>query len=587
MPEKTVHISQFAKAVYAHLSDLPFTTAAELTSFRSFPSGKQVYRALKTLERAGYVSSVKHYPRGAKRHSNRFFIGAKGLEDFADVYQSTPEAILNYYPCSVDWQRNLLRRLDSVSMIYKLCERMLEIRPESGPLTIRFPRNSDFDAFAMGSDGVTVGFMRMGNTMEREDFQKRFWAVMNGTGADNRQRRGPPLTFVLVQTTNAKFWVAEDIIKETARMKGYMPCALATEREAFDLDDASNLWIRVDHEISRQSFSSLVNDLKRDDSYTIEYHNNFKRVFPPKDIAQLNPTELSSNKKRILNYLADWPLMKRSEIVKMVAQHKWKGTDNGKIAKSLAALRADGFIQYDIGSRNIILADNGLRYLSYRDRTNLGRLRKDWGPEGTRIAKLRKERSHTEGINEVVSRIHTEHSGLVEATPDHAASRRFWLDRTHWRMIRPDAAIFLRLGGDTQTLHLEYEKRGSRGGKPLRNKVLVWLRYYIFEGNQFMGNVTAAENPLHLTDEVTLFIVPTESIRQRMLKLGQERMRRGNWRPAMGLSVPIAITTFAEYDAASSILRDKIWLRMDDYHLRPTNPVLSEIRRASPSKSRR
>lgn len=124
---------------------------------------------------------------------------------------------------------------------------------------------------------------------------------MNGTGDDNRQRRGPPLTFVLAPTSYAKFWVAEDIIKETARTRGYMPCALATEREAFDLDDGSSLWSRVGPEISRRSFKSLIKELKRDDSYTIEYHNKFKRVFPPKNIAQLKPPELTSNKKRILN----------------------------------------------------------------------------------------------------------------------------------------------------------------------------------------------------------------------------------------------------------------------------------------------
>lgn len=207
------------------------------------------------------------------------------------------------------------------------------------------------------------------------------------------------------------------------------------------------------------------------------------------------------------------------------------------------------------------------------------------GPEGKRIAKLRLERPHTEGINEVVSRIHTEHRGIVEAILAHAANRRFWLDKRHWSQIRPDAAIFLRLGGDTQTLHIEYEQRGSRGGKPLQDKVMLWLRYYIFQGNQFLGNVTAAENPLHLTDEATLFVVPTESIRQRMLKLGQGRIRMANWRPEFALTVPIAFTTFTECERASSILKDKIWLRMNDYHLRPTNPVLSEVRRASPSKS--
>lgn len=75
-------------------------------------------------------------------------------------------------------------------------------------------------------------------------------------------------------------------------------------------------------------------------------------------------------------------MMKRSEVVKLMAPGKWKGANSGKTKNALAELRADGFIQYDAGSRNIILADNGLRYLSYRDRTSLGALRKEWGRRG-------------------------------------------------------------------------------------------------------------------------------------------------------------------------------------------------------------
>ena len=111
--------------------------------------------------------------------------------------------------------------------------------------------------------------------------------------------------------------------------------------------------------------------------------------------------------------------------------------------------------------------------------------------------------------------------------------------------------------------------------------------YYIYVGKQFIGNVTTKENPLGLLDEVTIFIVPTDAMRQRMMQIGQRMLKNANWSPQNSPMIPIAVTTFGEYEEAKSILTEKIWFRIDDYHLRPTNPILSERQRASPSKSRR
>ena len=99
--------------------------------------------------------------------------------------------------------------------------------------------------------------------------------------------------------------------------------------------------------------------------------------------------------------------------------------------------------------------------------------------------------------------------------------------------------------------------------------------------------LTTQENPLDLLDEVTVFIVPTDGMRQRIMQIGQGMLKKARWTPENSAMVPIAVTTFREYEEAKSILTEKIWFRIDDYHLRPTNPILSERQRASPSKSRR
>ena len=584
MTKTKKNFSIFEQSVYAHLADLPYTTTTELTRFRGFPSEKQVYKALTALEKAGYVISVKHFPTNLMSFKKRYFVGAPGITDFSDIFNTTPDVILNYYPCSSDWQRTLLRRLDSVAMIYEQCLKILDIRPTAMPLTIRFPRDSDFDGMVIGTDGMCVGFMRMGNTMDREEFGKRFWAIAEGRGSDNWQRRGPPLTFVFVPTTYAKMWLGEDIVKR--RTAGKVPCAIATEHDALNLEVDAFTWLKLDPQVSTHSFKSLIEDLQTDSTYKLIYNNEFKRVYPPRAFSKVKAYDLRSTHKKILTHLRDWPMMKRVEIGRMVTGKNSK-TVAKNVSDALAHLRSNGFTQYDEGTKNLIVADHGLRYLSQRDRTRLSSLRQHWGPIGTDMIKLRKERLHTEGINDVVSRIHTQHPGRIEALSDHESSRRYPISRRHWRQIRPDAAMLLRLGGDTQTVHLEYERRGLQGGKALWAKVHVWMMYYIYVGKQFIGNVTTKENPLGLLDEVTIFIVPTDAMRQRMMQIGQRMLKNANWSPQNSPMIPIAVTTFREYEEAKSILTEKIWLRVDDYHLRPTNPMLSERQRASPSKSRR
>ena len=152
---------------------------------------------------------------------------------------------------------------------------------------------------------------------------------------------------------------------------------------------------------------------------------------------------------------------------------------------------------------------------------------------------------------------------------------------TRDRYVNPDDAILLRLGGDLQTVLPEYERRASRGGQALWRKLHVWITYFAFNDRQYIGNVSQAENPFNLDDEVTLFVVPSDSLKANIIKRCQNFLKSAGWSREQYGSMPIAITTEREIESSKGMLTDDIWLRIDDFQLRKTNPILSERRRTS------
>ena len=192
------------------------------------------------------------------------------------------------------------------------------------------------------------------------------------------------------------------------------------------------------------------------------------------------------------------------------------------------------------------------------------------------------EMDHTHGINSIVSRVFREHPGRIEALPAHAAARYYRIDADTQRLVSPDAALLLRLGGDLQTLLLEYEKRGSRGGEALSRKVLVWIRYYGFNDRQYIGNLSESRYPHRLDNEVTLFVVPTDGIRLSILNRSQAFLRGIGWTRQSMNAISVAVTTEREIEECESFLTDEIWIRLDDYQRRHVSPILSTERRGTP-----
>ena len=401
--------------------------------------------------------------------------------------------------------------------------------------------------------------------------------MTEGKGVIHQQRRGPPLTLVIVPSSFEKEWIADRI---TDLYSHRMRCAVATEYEDTELPPDTVTWRICERQPSDMSLTDMMQQLQPDPTYAPLARLERERNKPPVDYSELTPSGLKPLHKRVLNCVADWKMVNPGQVADILQIDK-----SSRFNRYMADLFDYGMLERDYAGQELIIADEGLRYLAYRDRASVGKIRKNWGPNGKHITKARKERSHTLSINELVSRIHAEHTaGRIEALPDHSAGRRYWLDPKEHRYVNPDAAILLRLGGDLQTMLLEYERRASRGGQALWRKLHVWMTYYAFNDRQYIGNVSQAENPFNLDDEVTLFAVPTDSLQANIIRRCQNFLKRHGWSRELNGSIPIAITTEREIESSKGMLTDDIWLRIDDFQLRKTNPILSERRRASPRR---
>ena len=574
MANGSKELTSTVKNVLGNASGLPFATSTEITTIRGYKSAKSVYNSLRTLETRDYITSVRYFPQNAAQLTKRFFISKKGTETLPGILNADLRSIMAYLPCTSRWQIELVRRIDALALYYGICLKIAESRPGVVPMEPFFPRPGSIDAYITCADGMNVGIMRKGNTLPFSEFRKRFWSITQRDGTVHLDNRVPPLTLVIVPSLYEKKWLAGRIAELYSRQ---MVCAIATEYEATELPIDAVTWRICEQTPQDMSFAEMIQNFIPDLRYKVPPRQPYKVNIPPVDCSKLSPPQLNPLHKKILTCLADWQLLKPEQMADILGIER-----STRFRDHLSYLLENRMIEQEKNETTLVVADEGLRYLAYRDRTSVGKIRRSWGSSGTQMQKALIERSHSLGVNKLVSRIHAEHAGRIEALPSHAANRRYSIGMNEHRFINPDAALLLRLGGDLQSVLLEYERRASRGGKPLWRKLHVWMVYYLIKNRQYIGNVSQAENPHKLEDEVVLFVVSTDGIQGAILKRCHTFLIKEGWNVEQHGPIPVAVANEREIESANSILTDKIWLRLDDFQRRRTNPILSETRRASP-----
>ncbi len=427
MAKELPRLNESTEKVLHDLAILPFASSEEITTIRGHTSAFTVYNALRKLVSEGYADSVQHFPINTMRATNRFSMTGKGVKGLGEILDTEVQSILTRLPCTAEWQREMYKRIDGLALYYGLAVKAAELRPSSLPLTPRFTRSGSIDAFLTGTDGFCMGIMRKGNTLSLREFRKNFWAIAEGKRDVHWQRRGPPLTLVIVSSSFEKNWIAQHI---TDRYSDRMLAAVATEYEATELPPAALVWRVCKEGANDMSLSDMLQRLPLDATYQPEVTTEYKRNNSPVNCSRLRPTGLKPLHKRILTYPADWHMLTPGQLADFLKMKK-----TTRFNSHLAELVHWGMVEYQEGGSDIVVADEGLRYLAYRDRTAVGTIRQNWGTDGRQMRKARREHAHTRGVNEFVRRICAEHPGHLEALPAHRASRRYYRSGDRYRFI--------------------------------------------------------------------------------------------------------------------------------------------------------
>ena len=152
------------------------------------------------------------------------------------------------------------------------------------------------------------------------------------------------------------------------------------------------------------------------------------------------------------------------------------------------------------GGRRLVLTDDGLRLVAWRDRTTLSDLTRGWSishgnePDsktksfiegysirGTKLRVAARELGHTDALQEVACLLLESCSDdpeweLRQILPTHRWERWFYYNNQRYG-IRPDATALVRHAGREVALLIEYEQRAMTP-KRMLEKVTRYTRYF-------------------------------------------------------------------------------------------------------------
>ena len=463
-----------------HLSWMPLVDTAELAMILG-EAHVAVHRGLAGLLDGGIVGRVSHgtaHLSSSKRH----YLTAKGVGEAAGFLGfETSSDFVRAYPVSREWLTLLIRRMDAVASVYRLAA---SLSPGIDGLRtqVEFHRRGRFDATITRHDGRSFGVVRQGPALRRRSLFDRLRAI-----AEYGYRRRPGT--VLVLTPSAWEQRLTTRFCENANLE---ETYVAVEsREALQ-DWNSNAW-----RYASWMFGSLPYSLEFISSRGSPNRGRFTEP-PERKRASLPDTEhmvssapafgLTPSEKRALDLITDHPMIPREHL------ERWLGVSEGRVSQMLRNLvNAWGLVERrgNRGDVRYTLSEEGIRYLTHRDRAQLPTTRGIWSTElttdnrgrrrhlGHRIETWARQTRHADGVTWFLSELAAEaqstaDSELTWSIPTAKTDRAF-----HWgeSAIAPDAVGKLIVDGLHVPFYLEHELR-ARHPRGVLARLRPYTRYY-------------------------------------------------------------------------------------------------------------
>ena len=533
------------------LSRMPFVESTELALILGEPHAT-VHRSLSELLADGVVGKATHgtvhLPSSA-----RYYLTAQGIREAADfLYSDTSSDFVRAYPMSREWLTLLLRRMDTVAAVYRLAATMSP-GTDSRSSHVEFYRRGRFDAVITLHDGRDFGVVRQGLALRRRSLHDRLRAL-----AHYDSSRRPDVVLILVPSV----WERRQTGRfcEGVYLTNFfiaVESRWVLERRDRRVWQENTGWIGNIYPTLEQVISRGTTGRRRR-PLTASPERKRASLPQPEQMARDSPAfGLAPSEKRTLDLITDHPMIPREHLA------RWLGVSEGRVSQMMRGLvKTWGLIERrgKRGDVRYTLSDEGIRYVTHRERAELPTTRGIWSTEfttdkegrprhlGHRIETWARQTKHADGITWFLSKLAAEaradpDSELVWSVPTARADRAY-----NWGQsaIAPDAVGQLVAGGHPVPFYLEHELR-ARYPRGVIARLDPYEDYYW--------------SPEHKEDQppypVTLFVVDSEEVEDTYVSTaaGMHRMslpilvsctpvlsRRGilgeSWRPLWAPSSP-------------------------------------------------
>ena len=463
------------------LAAMPFLDYLELAAVSDMAESTARH-VLGQLRRNGLAGSIRH-ASPLTTTTRRWYATAEGMRSLASESGVGIDSLLRTHPASAHWRRILLARLDALAVVYRLTSAVADA---VGPPRFRWYRAAPLDAAMLLPDNRTFGVLRQGPTADRTSFSDRVRRTL-----DQEQPR-PRALLVLMPD--------EPRLRQARRLLSPYPgpVYLALEREAGSLSDEDRVW----HGASTPGLMSISEILARlRTGGTLPWERPTSRLSLPDDADlsdidddaadHLLPAALKPAEKRMLDCLADWPLVTVEDLSGIL------GLSDSRTWRLAARLnRLDLVAPANFaGQRRYALSDGGLALLARRDRASVGTAVRRWSVEpmddeppsswrdlpGARSRPLARTIEHTQAVHRFMAALERQAKGtkgyrVVQVAPPHHAVRYFRYGGS-LRSVHPDGFGVVQTGSKTFPFFLEYERRAVNPST-MAARLAPYLRYY-------------------------------------------------------------------------------------------------------------
>ena len=530
---KTKTISPYGRQLVDALSQMPFVDAMELAGILG-EARATVHRTLAGLLADDVVGRVSHGTVHLPS-SQRYYLTVNGIGNTADTLGfDTASDFVRAYPVSREWLALLIRRMDAVASIYRLAA---SLSPGINSLRshVEFHRRGRFDATITLHDGRTFGVIRQGLALRRRSLYDRLRAI-----AEYDYTRRPDTILVLTPSV----WEQ----RLTTRF-----CMERNLEDSYVGVESRNTLERRDRHVWQQTSGLFSGSY-----YTLDFVSSqcgtSGRLFTespsrkrasipcPERMVQAAPAfGISPSEKRTLDLITDHPMIPREHLA------RWVGVSEGRVSQMMHSLvDAWGLVERrgKRGDTRYTLSDEGIRYITHRDRAQLPTTRGIWSTAlttdrqvrrrhvGHRIDTWARQTKHADGITWFLSKLEAEtradpDSELLWSVPTARSDRAYnWGDAA----IAPDAVGKTVAEGLEIPFYLEYELR-ARHPEGVIARLSPYMSYY-------WSTEPGEDQPPFPT---TLFVVDTEEIEDTYVRTASQLATMSL--PILVSCIPVLLTT--------------------------------------------